>query len=277
MKVYSAKDTVEAIDVGYDSKGRGKARQYIGASIIGNQCDAYISLCMRGFPEDPPPAFLKRIFNLGHILEDEIVKDLKRQANLRVWEVDGVTGKQHTYEQWGGHVVCHTDGHIELDDGVLRILEIKSMNNNSFTKFQDKGVSVSHPHYYEQVQMMMGMSGFDESLFIAMNKDNCRYHAEIVPFDEFAFSHIKMRIEQALSGRPQKRISNDPQDWRCSGCFKRSSCWGRMEPQEECATCKHSAPRQDGGWQCELHGKEAIETCASYEKYKPLTKDGEPT
>lgn len=272
--VKSAEQLVEAIDRGFDeADDRGKPRQYIGASIIGNQCDAYITMCMRGFPEDPPPAFLKRIFNLGHILEDEIVKDLKRRADVRVWEVDGITGKQHTYDAWGGHVVCHTDGHIELDDDVLRILEIKSMNDNSFGKFVDKGVKVSHPHYFAQVQMMMGMSGFDETVFIAMNKNNCRYHAEIVEFDAFSFAHIKQRIERALSGEPGVRISETPDDWRCEGCFKRSACWGKVDPPVSCATCKHSVPREDGGWQCHKHDREAIDPCASYEKYQPRAKE----
>ena len=73
-----------------------KARQYIGASIVGNPCDALLAYNLR-FPNDEPTPDSKE-FNLGHILEDEIVKDLKKKAGVQVWEVDGLTGRQHTYE-----------------------------------------------------------------------------------------------------------------------------------------------------------------------------------
>lgn len=274
MPVHNADDLVKAIDEGFAKTGRGKARRYIGASIIGNQCDAYISLCMRGFPEDPPSPKLKRIFALGHLLEDRIVEDLKSKANLRVWEVDGLTGRQFSYEQWGGHVVCHSDGHIELDDGVLRILEIKTMNDASFKKFRENGVAYSHPQYMHQLQMMMGMSGFDESVFLAMNKNTCEYGAQIVPFDPLYFAQIKARIERQLTGEPQRRIASTPDDWRCTGCFKRTSCWQGTDVEKHCATCKHSSPKQDGGWYCDLHKKPATEPCASWDVYRPLEKQG---
>ena len=169
-----------AIDDGYDKQKKEKARDYIGASGIGHPCDAYQAYSLRGFPNTQPDARLKRIFRLGHILEDEVVKDLKEKADVRVWETDGLTGRQHTYEEWEGHIVCHMDGHIELDDGVLRVLEIKSMNDASFKKFLKDGVKYSHPRYFGQVQMMMGMSKMDECFFIAINKNNSDYHAEIV-------------------------------------------------------------------------------------------------
>ena len=135
-----ATEVVVKIDDGYDKQTEGRAREYIGASGVGHPCDAYQAYSMRGFPNTEPDARLKRIFRLGHILEDEVVKDLKEKADVRVWEVDGLTGRQHTYEEWEGHVVCHMDGHIELDDGILRVLEIKSMNDASFKKFKKDGV-----------------------------------------------------------------------------------------------------------------------------------------
>ena len=72
-----AKDVIQAIDAGYTDEKREKARRYIGASIIGTACEAVLGFNMRGFPNEPPGPRLKRIFNLGHILEDVVVKDLK--------------------------------------------------------------------------------------------------------------------------------------------------------------------------------------------------------
>ena len=53
---------------------RGNPRQYIGASIIGNDCTAYIAYCLRGFPEDPIKPKMMRIFTLGHKIEDIVIR-----------------------------------------------------------------------------------------------------------------------------------------------------------------------------------------------------------
>ena len=272
MEVKTANDVILAIDQGYEKDSREKARKYIGASIIGNPCDAYIAFNLRGYPNNEPDPRLKRIFNLGHVLEDIVVNDLKKKGDIRVWEVDGLTGKQHTYELWGGHVVCHMDGHVELDDGVVRVLEIKSMNDASFNKFKKSGVKFSHSSYYGQLQMMMGMSGFEESLFIAINKNNCEYHAEIVKYDDFEFAHIKERVERAVHGESAK-ISKDESDWRCRGCFKRGVCWGDTEVPVQCSTCSFSSASPDGLWHCHKHDKSAVKACADYERYAPADKE----
>ena len=65
MKIKTAEDVVKAIDAGYDAHAVEKARQYIGASIIGNQCDAYIALSLRCFPNNAVDPQLKCIFQLG--------------------------------------------------------------------------------------------------------------------------------------------------------------------------------------------------------------------
>lgn len=272
MQVKTAEELVFAIDQGYDDDKRERAREYIGASIIGNPCDAVLAYNLRGFPNNEPDARLKRIFGLGHILEDQVIKDLKERADVRVWEVDGLTNRQYTYEAWGGHIVCHMDGHIELDDGVVRVLEIKSMNDASFNKFKKSGVKSSHPQYFGQVQMMMGMSDIPQTVFIAINKNNSEYHAEIVDYDEFEFAHIKERIERAVLGKATK-LSTDATDWRCRSCFKRGICWEGADVPKTCATCRYSAAHPSGSWHCEKHDREGLRPCDDYEKYEPLPKE----
>lgn len=271
-KILSADDIVAAIDAGYASEMREKARDYIGASIIGNPCDALLAFSLRGFPEDPIDPRIQRVFRMGHMLEDVVVNDLKRKAEVRVWEKDGITGRQHAYEEWGGHISCHMDGHVELDDGVVRVLEIKSMNDASFKKFKSEGVKFSHPRYFAQLQMMMGMSGIPQSVFVATNKNNQEYHAEIVDFDEFEYAHICERISHVMSGKARK-IATDHTDWRCRGCFKSSVCWHGAEVHKSCVTCGHATPHESGDWWCERHDRMAENVCDDYKRYEPLPKE----
>ena len=264
---------INQIDEGYDADKRERSRQYIGASIVGNPCDALLAYNLRGFPNDEPNPRLKRIFALGHMLEEVVVNDLKKRAGVQVWEVDGLTGKQHTYTAHGGHIVCHTDGMVELEDNNLRILEVKSMNDASFNKFKKSGVKVSHPSYYAQCQMMMGLSeSHTETLFIAINKNNSEYHAEIVGLDDFEWAYLRERIERAINNLA-KKISKDGTDWRCRGCFKNSVCWQGKDVEATCSFCIHARASDDGKWYCFKHDKKALEVCDDYLVYKPLEKD----
>lgn len=266
-----AEAVIRAIDDAYEAEKRGKARRYIGASIVGNQCLASIAFNLRGFPNVEPDAKLKRIFGLGHKIEDMVVADLKK-AGYAVWEVDGMTRKQYTYSDYGGHVVCHTDGMIEIDDELM-ILEIKSMNDASFAKFLKMGVKQSHPQYFGQVQMMMGMARMQNTLFISYNKNTSQYHAEVVSFDQFEFGFIKQKVGLALSGEVIK-IASDETDWRCRFCFKSDACWGHVEVQKECETCTFASPTSDGGWRCEKT-KLPIppKPCEEWEQFKPMERE----
>lgn len=270
----TAADIIALIDEGYASEPVKKARDYIGASAVGHPCDAMLALSMRGMPDDPAGPRLKRIFMLGHALENTVVRDLKAKGDLRVWEVDGLTGRQFAYEAWGGHISCHADGQIELGDEELAILEVKSMNAASFAKFKEQGVRYSHPRYYAQLQMMMGMSGFHRSFFIAYCKDTSAYHAEIVEFDPIEASFIEARVERVLQGGA-KRISTDPADWRCKDCFKRTACWdvAKISIEPECKTCAHAHPVPDGTWHCGLHDKSATQPCKDWAVYQPKPRE----
>lgn len=264
---------IEQIDASF--VGRRKAtrpRDYIGASSIGQECDASIAYSLRGFPDTEPEPRLQRIFQLGHALEDIVVADLK-SAGVDVMDRDGLTGKQYTFEEWGGHVVCHTDGIIQ-DGDELYILEVKSMKATQWNKFKKHGVKKSHRYYYDQMLMMMGMSGARRAFFIAYNKDTSEYHAEVVELDELELNFISERIQRIVESGTGMKIAKDEEDWRCRGCFKHGVCWNDEDVFEvNCATCAHSVPMEDGGWWCELDDRHCAEPCKRWDKFKPKERD----
>lgn len=260
------------LEVPDDEAGARTAREYIGASSVGKPCEAFLGLSLRGFPDDPPSAKLLRIFNLGHHLEDRVLADLRARGYL-VRSRDPQTGRQYRFEAWGGHVSCAPDGIIDMEDGSPpMVLEIKSMNRNNFTRFVSKGVKVSHPVYYAQVQMVMGMAEMTRTLFLAICKDTSAYHAEVVDADPFEASHIEHRVLGVLERGDRRRISDDPDDWRCRGCFKASACRGLVEVPRRCATCRHSQPTQAGTWHCTLHDAPALLTCDRWDAWTPSPK-----
>lgn len=263
---------VEKIDHAYAMEPEDKARSYIGASSIGTKCDAEIAYSLRGFPGTPPEPRTKRIFRDGHRIERTVVSDL-RKAGFRILEVDETTGRQWRFELAGGHIVCNTDGLIDIEGNEqLDLLEIKSMNNRMFTTFKSKGVKVSHPKYWDQIQMMGGMGALRRCVFIAYNKDNSEYWVEIVEIDPMEWAFIKTRIETVWRGEAAK-VSSDPASFLCRFCFKQGVCWEGKAVESVCRTCAHASPTTDGGWWCREHDAKAISPCSSWQVYKPMDKE----
>ena len=100
-------------------------REYLGASNVGSESEAEIAFSHRGFPNNELPPRTERIFELGHMLENLILKHLKK-ANRNVWEKDGNTGKQYRGTAFNNHIIGNADGIIEVDSEAM-LLEIKSM------------------------------------------------------------------------------------------------------------------------------------------------------
>ena len=257
-------DITDLIEQAFAKPRDQKARQYIGASGIGQQCDASIAFSFRGYPDTPPESRLARIFRDGHRIEYDVVKDM-RKAGLHVMEKDPMTGKQWRFEGYGGLVMGNADGLLEIDGQTIG-LEIKSMNDSKHKEFVRKGIKGSHPQYFDQMQFMMGLSGMTRFVIVAYNKNTSAYHHEYVDFDDFRFAFLTAKVERVLKNEAQK-ISEDESDWRCRGCFKRDACWhGAMPAEMTVRTCGNSYADNDGNMKCDVCDGN---TCTDWKLYKP--------
>lgn len=224
-------------------------RAYIGASSIANDCHAYQALSMRGFPSDTPSPQLIRIFNEGHRVEAYVVEMLKKCGH-KVEEVNPATGKQWNYASKTGRIKCNLDGYITPVGSDKRMtLEVKSMNRDKFKAFKEKGLALSHPDYVVQVQLGMalavgsGAEFAEQCFFIAYCKDNQQFHVEVIDYDANHESTIDAvaRVTSVVipsSGHAAKRNGSYENEYECSQCFKRSSCW-KPEKFVEKRTCLH--------------------------------------
>jgi len=261
------RDITSAIDTAYEQGKKEKPRQYIGASGIGQSCDASIAFSYRGYPDTPPDPKLARIFRDGHRIEYDVVRDMKK-AGFHVMEKNPMSGKQWRYEGYGGLVMGNADGLLEMDGETIGV-EIKSMNDAKHKEFAKKGVKSSHSHYYDQMQFMMGLSGIRQFVLVAYNKNTSLYHHEYIEYDEFRFAYLCTKVERVLKNEARK-VSDDESDWRCKGCFKRDACWNGALPEERSVrTCGNSYADNDGQLHCDVCGGN---TCSQWEPYKPLPK-----
>ena len=254
----------ELIDKAYaDAPPDGWTTKSIGASAVGNSCDAYLALTLRGAPDTAPPPQLKRIFRDGHAIERAVLFDLKK-AGLNIMEKDNLTGKQFKWTKFGGLIVFKADGIID-DPAGSKLLEIKSMNDAFWTRFKAYGIFISHRHYYDQMQLGMGMSGIGSCVLLAYNKDNSKYHDEEIKYDPLRYSFLLARAEAAM-GKDSERIGKDETDWRCRGCSKAAYCWGRTPAPHTMRLCSSSFPQPDGTFACSYG---CVDVCTAFSPFMP--------
>jgi pSer/pThr/pTyr-binding forkhead associated (FHA) protein len=107
-----------------------------------------------------------------------------------------------------------------------------------------KGVKVSKPVYYAQVNLYMHHLDLAENpaLFTAINGDTGEIYAELIPFDpENVQQSIDRgaRVVSTASPEEAPRIAKDSTFFKCKFCSYRLTCW---------AEAKAAAPAQAGGW-----------------------------
>jgi len=258
----------ESIDKSFDSEKPTDYRsKRIGASIVGNPCEAFLSFTIRGFPEAQIRPRVKRIFRDGHRIEDFVIKDL-RKAGYTVHDKDPYTGKQYEWDKHSGYIVFMADGVIEgcgIQEPML--LEVKSMNGNLWSRFKTRGLLVSHPKYYDQLQMGMGLSGYRKGVLIAYNKDTSEYWDQTIEYDPVRYHFLLNRATRVLMNEAQK-VAKDSSDWRCKDCSKKDVCWNDAPVPMDMRTCAHAVPAS-GGWNCT---KGCVGVCNEWERYKPKDK-----
>lgn len=261
-------------------------RAVIGASAVGNDCDTYLALELRGLPSNKIEPRLLRIFDLGKAIETLVEGDLGAalhhlsDGGLVMLAEDPRTDKQWEFHRYGRLSVAHPDGLVFTKEEVANrdfsspewVVEIKSMKQSKFDAFVEQGVKSSHPGYYRQMQMQMGYTGSaTHCIFAAYNKDTSAYSFEIVEFDAIVFASLMARIEFAMRKRVTRQQA-DRSSFRCRFCFKSEACWGDLRPKKSCRTCAHSEAQVDGRWWCTKKDAEAVRDCWDYAPFAPAPK-----
>lgn len=239
----------------------------IGASGIGDQCDAFIALSLRSFPEAELTGVQKRRMALGKHLEELVIADLK-SIGVDILDKHPISGRQFLLEGFEKHLKAYMDGMAMWDmEKTAEPIEIKSMAAKRFNAIRKKGLKAAEPKYYDQVITIMGMSLSRSCLFVAINKDNSEYLVRRIEFDDERWAFIRARIERILSGSATRNRS-----FMCKLCPKAGACLHGEEPPvglRECHHCKFASPDVGGKWWCEKNEGFATGVCEAFELFQP--------
>lgn len=186
----------------------------LSASSLG-ECQRYQQFVFIGMPKLPMDAKNASKVQNGAMM------------HLR-WQMEGLT------EGWLRHaeVPVRSDAYHLMGtmDGVLydgSILELKSINNNGFSRVLTFGPLI--PHLYQMATYML-CSGEEKGVFIYENKDNQEYHEIVVDPDDLPMTEMVNRAEEMWQSIQTEQLTEplndclDMKGWKYQSCPFRDRC-----------------------------------------------------
>lgn len=226
---------------------REKRRRYLGFSQIGHPCKRKLWYHIRGFHREPFDGRTRLIFELGHALEDVVIRHLQAAGHFIEGVQEGYACQgQLEYEDYGGWFMGHPDGIIHDITSQAHILEIKSASKTYFEKYTSGTIAATSETYNAQVQCNMGYSGLKRTLWAVICKNNCDLYFERHRFDKAQFEALQQKAQQIiLSHRaPGKLPDSHPEKWfQCQKmCEFKALCEGEYtimgKEDRHCGTCE---------------------------------------
>jgi hypothetical protein len=215
-----------------EANSKQPSRDYLGASRWGEECERKLGYEFHKTPKDSGGGFsadVLRIFDMGHDSEARMAAYMVSAGyDLKT---HGADGKQIGFTAAGGKLGGHCDGIIHSGPGLVDVpvvWENKALNNKSWNDTLEKGVKVSKPVYYAQIQTYIGYFDLKGGLFTAVNRDTGDIYAELVSFDPMTAQEVTDRAVRVIeSSNPEElpRITKVRTDWRCRFCSFRNGCW----------------------------------------------------
>ena len=215
------------------SESRKTPRNYLGASSLGDACDRRIQYQYLGTKADHEFTGKQlKTFAMGHLLEDLIISWMQ----LVGFELStrNKQGDQYSFEIAGGKIAGHIDGVLLSGPSGFAypaLWECKTMNQKYWRDCVTRGLALSHPHYFAQVQLYMAYMQLDEhpALVTILNKDSSELHHEWIQFDAAIAQRYSDRAAHILKACQASewlpRIAKDPNYFVCKSCRWQKTCW----------------------------------------------------
>ena len=232
----SVSDRVNAlIDEALVTRNRHETpRDYLGGSRIGEPCARKLVYEVTHTAKDEGKDFdgaILRIFDAGHQFEALSIRWLRGAGfDLRTERADG---GQFGFEAAGGKLRGHIDGVIVTGPDVglnwPALWEHKALGSKSWNDLVKRGLALSKPVYFAQVQLYMGYLDLQTALVTALNKDTEALHHELVPVDLAQVQRLSDKavdiLRAAEAGELPPRIAAAHDFYLCRMCAYARRCW----------------------------------------------------
>lgn len=213
-------DVLDKVDAYLTASMKTKSsRDYLGGSVIGKECNRQLWYEYHQPIRNDDPR-IERIFQFGHLVESYVIALLKH-AGYEIYHDTGDGQFGFRDEKIAGSI----DGVI-IYNGEPHLLEIKSANDKRFDEMVKVGVQQSDPVYYTQMQVYMRYMELKKAMFVAINKNDCSIHVEIVDYDSMHADYMVNRGKEIveMKSEPERKYKSKA-FWKCKFCSYREKCW----------------------------------------------------
>ncbi|MBQ6969824.1 MAG: PD-(D/E)XK nuclease family protein [Synergistaceae bacterium] len=202
----------------------------LSASKCGFPCERNLFYSVNNY-EGNSSSHSQRIFDVGSALEPVIVEWLRSDG----WNVEYNQGSQNAplevaIDVSGGQLIGHPDCIISRPDGLQNVLiDIKTMNERSFTLWKKEGSLKSKPQYVKQLHVyaagLMAQGRTIEKLgIVGVNKNNSEMHMDFFDFDENIMKSISESAQRVFSLTDVPLINSPSESWCCNYCEFSKQC-----------------------------------------------------
>jgi hypothetical protein len=204
-------------------------RSYLGASIIGHECDRQVQFDWWIRPL--LPARVKSIFARGHFFEARMREQLVA-AGFAFAPV-----KALEFIALDGYLQGHADGIIIAGPhlpGIYfplpAIRECKALNAKNWRAVERDGLAKVFPRYAVQVSLyQFYLDKLNPALITCFNADTCEALHFTLPFNtdraQRTIDRAAAIIAATRTGELLPRFTTNPEDFRCKICSHRQRCW----------------------------------------------------
>jgi len=228
----------------YYENDEKKSRDYIGASILGYECDRKIWLEWKGTVNKKKIQTVQEygkkqeIFERGHAAEEMLIKKLIN-AGYRVEE------RQSYISAFDGKLQGHIDGIIYDHTNKPFVLEIKTMGEKYFApirkKMNEKSFQIekksllekNFQQYITQIRLYMYYLKINDGIIIVQNKNkDWERYIEYVKPNQSNIDSVLIRIERIISYEdhiPGTLGDNEKQPFTCKMCEYFKFCYKPLE------------------------------------------------
>lgn len=228
-------------------------RKHLGASVIGDDCQAKIWGNFRWLKEEKHDGRQLRLFNRGHEEERRFVKWLKG-IGFTVWETDPATGNQFRISGSGGHFGGSLDGIGYRADVGYCLLEFKTHNEKSFAKLDKEGVIKSKATHYRQMCAYGKAYNLPFALYNAVNKNTDHLFFDIMPLDFAEADDLYRKADTIIRSQQQPpKIAQTETFFNCKYCHLSGICFKGEVPEKNCRSCMNAVPVDNAEWFCQVH------------------------
>ena len=242
------------LDASVESKQEDSRRRHLGGSMIGRKCERELWYSFRWVKRFKHKARLLRLFGRGHHEEVKIVKEF-REAGIVVHEFENPeTETQFRVSSCGGHFGGSLDAILEnIPEDIKKkhLGEFKTANDSNFKQMCKKGVKLSKPVYWYQMQVYMFLKGLERAIFYMVNKNTDDTYIERIKFNLKDAEKMIAKAQRIIfSPVPPPPIDEYQSGYDCTYCDYKAICANEAVAEINCRTCSAVTPGDNKTWNC---------------------------